>query len=92
MSIPGSTPKRFVQHRWLSCYDVGLSTQTMLPAYKVLYFGFMDKEDKALYKEPWEQLYAAHHVSEKAQRHIQSFHKDLSGKGKSIHCGCRLAG
>ncbi|CAL8363093.1 unnamed protein product [Boreogadus saida] len=47
----------------------------------VLYFGFMNKEDKALYKEPWEQLNAAHHVSEKAQRHIQSFHKDLSGKG-----------
>ena len=63
----------------------------MLPAYKVLYFVFMD-EDKAQYKEPLEQLYAAHHVNEQAQRRIQSFHKDLSGKGKSIHCGCRLAG
>ncbi|XDV25516.1 hypothetical protein PO909_029430 [Leuciscus waleckii] len=81
MNIPGSTPKRFIEHRWLSCYDVGLSTQTMLPAYKVLYFLFMDEEDKALYKEPLEQLYSAHHVNEKAQRRIQSLHKDLSGKG-----------
>lgn len=39
----------------------------MLPAYKVLYFGFMDEEDKALYKESLEQLYAAHSVNEKAQ-------------------------
>lgn len=92
LSIPGSTPKRFVQHRWLSSYDVGVSTQTMLPAYKVLYFGFMDEEDKALYKEPLEQLYAAHSVNEKAQRRIQSFHSDLNGKGNSIHCNCRLAG
>ncbi|XP_055031854.2 uncharacterized protein [Misgurnus anguillicaudatus] len=84
MSIPGSTPKRFIEHRWLSCYDVGLSTQTMLPAYKVLYFGFMDEEDKALYKEPLEQLYAAHHLNEKAKRRIQSFHKDLSGKGMTL--------
>lgn len=90
MSIPGSTPKRFIEHRWLSCYDVALSTQTMLPAYKVLYFLFVDEEDMALYKEPLEQLYAAHHVNEKAQRRIQSFHKDLSSKGKSIHCSCRL--
>lgn len=92
LNIPGSTPKRFVQHRWLSAYDVGISTQTMLPAYKVLYFGFMDKEDKALYKEPLEQLYADHSVNEKAQRRIQSFHSDLSGKGNSIHCNCKLTG
>ncbi|XP_060790878.1 uncharacterized protein LOC132894778 [Neoarius graeffei] len=81
MSIPGSTPKRFIPHRWLSSYDVGLSTQTMLPAYKVLFFGFMNAEDKALYKEPLEKLYDAHHVNEKAQRRIQTFHKDLNGKG-----------
>lgn len=39
MSIPGSAPKRFVRHRWLSAYDVAISTQRLLPAYKVLYYG-----------------------------------------------------
>lgn len=92
MSIPGATPKRFIPHRWLSTYDVGLSTQTMLPAYKFMFFGFMTAEDKALYKEPLEKLYEAHHVNEKAQTRIQAFHKDLSGKGKSTHCSCRLFG
>ncbi|KAJ8356364.1 hypothetical protein SKAU_G00191580 [Synaphobranchus kaupii] len=53
----------------------------MLPAFKVLYFEFMDEEDKALYKEPLEQLYPDHSVNEKAQRRIQSFHSDLSRNG-----------
>ncbi|XP_042259679.1 uncharacterized protein LOC121891033 isoform X2 [Thunnus maccoyii] len=80
LKIPGSTPKGFVQQGWLSAYDVGIGTQTMLPACKVLYYGFMDEEDKALYKEPSEQLYANHSVNEKAQRRIQSFQSDLSRK------------
>lgn len=43
---------------WLSAYDVGISIQKMVPIYKVLYFRFMDEEDKALYKKELEQLYA----------------------------------
>ncbi|KAL0978791.1 hypothetical protein UPYG_G00175240 [Umbra pygmaea] len=81
MSIPGSAPKRFIQHRWLSAYDVAITTQRMLPAYKVLYYGFMDKEDKALYKDPLGQLFTNYKVSEKAQTQIGSFHEDLSKKG-----------
>ncbi|KAM3858858.1 NACHT, LRR and PYD domains-containing protein 14-like [Diretmus argenteus] len=69
MSIPGSAPKRLVQHRWLSAYDVAISTQRLLPAYKVLYYGFMDKEDKGLYKDTLKQLFADY-VSEKAQTQI----------------------
>lgn len=83
MSLPSSPPKRFIQHRWLSAYDVAISTQRLLPAYKVLYYGFMDREDKALYKDPLRQLFANYKVSEKAQREIQSFHEDLSKKGIS---------
>ncbi|KAJ8346614.1 hypothetical protein SKAU_G00280150 [Synaphobranchus kaupii] len=81
MSIPGSAPKRFVQHCWLSAYDVAISTQRLLPAYKVLYYVFMDKEDKGLYKDPLKQLFADYNVSEKAQTQIRSFHEDLSKKG-----------
>lgn len=84
MSIPGSAPKRFVQHRWLSAYDVAISTQRLLPAYKILYHSFMDREDKALYKDPLQQLFAAYNVSEKAQTQIRFFHEDLSKKGNSL--------
>ncbi|CAM4597135.1 unnamed protein product [Leuciscus chuanchicus] len=45
MSIPGSVPKRFVQHHWLLAYDVAIGTQRLLPAYNILYYGFMDRED-----------------------------------------------
>lgn len=81
MNIPGSAPKRFIQHRWLSSYDVAISTQRLLPAYKVLYYGLMDKEDQAIYNEPLEQLFAQYNLSEKAQRQIRSFHHDLRKKG-----------
>ena len=80
MSIPYSAPKRFVHHRWLSAYDVAISTQRLLPAYKVLYYGFMDKEDKALYKDPLKQLFADYNVSEKAQIQVRYFHEDLRKK------------
>ena len=83
MSIPYSAPKRFVHHRWLSAYDVAISTQRLLSAYKVLYYGFMDKEDKALYKDPLKQLFADYNVSEKAQIQVRYFHEDLRKKGNS---------
>lgn len=35
MDIPATNPQRFVAHRWLSTYDVGMQTRRMLPAYKV---------------------------------------------------------
>ncbi|KAJ8381279.1 hypothetical protein SKAU_G00020570 [Synaphobranchus kaupii] len=47
-------------HQWAS-------DQRLLPAYKVLYYVFMDKEDKGLYKDPLKQLFADYNVSEKAQ-------------------------
>ncbi|CAL8237186.1 unnamed protein product [Boreogadus saida] len=81
MDIPATNPQRFIPHRWLSAYDVGMHTKRMLPVYKVLYFGFMGKEDKALYKDPLQQLYTDYHVSEKAQRRIAFLHQDLSKKG-----------
>ncbi|CAL8275572.1 unnamed protein product [Arctogadus glacialis] len=80
MDIPATNPQRFIPHRWLSAYDVGMHTKRMLPVYKVLYFGFMGK-DKALYKDPLQQLYTDYHVSEKAQRRIAFLHQDLSKKG-----------
>ncbi|KAJ4925581.1 hypothetical protein JOQ06_018307 [Pogonophryne albipinna] len=81
MDIPASNPKRFVSHHWLSAYDVGMQTKRLLPVYKVLYYGFMGKEDKALYQDPLQQLYEDYHVSEKAQRRITFVHQDLSKKG-----------
>lgn len=81
MDISTTNPQRFVSHRWLSAYDVGMQTKRLLPIYRVLYFGFMRQEDRDLYKEVLEQLYKDHGVSEMSQRRIQEIHLDLSKKG-----------
>ncbi|KAK6196348.1 hypothetical protein SNE40_001589 [Patella caerulea] len=52
LSVPYTTPLRFLSHRWLSCYDVTASNIVMMEAFKVMYYGFMTSEDKAIYKEP----------------------------------------
>ena len=84
MHIPATNPQRFVQHRWLSAYNVSIATKRMLPAYKVLYYGFLSAEDKALYRDPLEALFRQHNVSEKAQQRIFSLHGDLNKKGRVL--------
>lgn len=53
----------------------------MLPAYKVLYFGFLSQADQTLYKEVLEEIYKDHSVGERAKATIKYFHQDLRRKG-----------
>lgn len=86
LNIPASSPQRgFVNHRWLSAYDASMSTYTMLPAYKVLYYGYLSTEDQKLYQDPLETLYTQYNVSEAAKSRIRSFHEDLKRKGEDNH-------
>ena len=57
LAVPGTSPQRFVAHRWLSAYDVGINTRRMLPAYKVLYVGFLSQADQTLYQEVLEEIF-----------------------------------
>lgn len=84
MGIPASNPQRFLFHRWLSVYDVAISTHRLLPAFKALYLGFMNKGDQELYRDVLKELYSVHRVSAKAQTKIQPFHQELSKKGKRL--------
>ncbi|XP_056449462.1 uncharacterized protein LOC130385149 [Gadus chalcogrammus] len=82
LNIPASNPQRgFVSHRWLSAYDASMATYAMLPAYKVLYFGFLSAEDKDLYKEPLESIYTKYTVNPTARARIRTLHEDLNRKG-----------
>lgn len=74
MHIPATNPQRFVQHRWLSAYNVSIATKRMLPAYKVLYYGFLSAEDKALYRDPLEALFSLHGDLNKKGRVLLSMH------------------
>lgn len=76
MGIPASNPQRFIFQRWFSVYDVAISTHRLLPAFKALYSGFMDKGDQELYRDVLKELYSVHK--------IQLFHQELSKKGKRL--------
>jgi hypothetical protein len=80
MDMPFTTPQRFIPHRWLSAYDVGLSTERLLAAYKVLYFGFLSKDDKVAYQSVLDDIYRKHSVGAKAEKRITSFHDTLTSK------------
>ncbi|XP_076336572.1 uncharacterized protein LOC143239424 [Tachypleus tridentatus] len=74
LGIPFTTPPRFVSHRWLSAYDVTVTTARMMEAYTVLYFAFLSKGEKPVYKEVIEEIYKKlYQVSTKAQQGLQPY-------------------
>jgi len=84
LDIPATNPQQFVSHRWLSAYDVGINTKRMLPVFRVLYFGFMGKQDQELYNKILQNLYRDHGVSDKAQQRVECIHQDICKKGMYI--------
>lgn len=83
LEIPGTAPQRFISHRWLSAYDIALSTKRMLLAYKVLYFGFLKIGDRSLYKDELKEIFRNHHVNREARQTIKEIHEDLRRKCKN---------
>ena len=85
LSIPASSPQRgFVPHRWLSAYDASMATYAMMPAYKILYYGFLTPEDKELYKEPLTLIYTNFRVNQAARARIKLIQEELNQKGDNI--------
>ena len=70
----------YVSTCWLSVYDVSISTKHLFDAYVVLYFGFLSKDDKALYQSRLDTVYRRHNVSESSKKEITGFHNTLSRK------------
>lgn len=91
LDVPATNPPRFISHRWLSAYDVVLSIKRMLPALRILYYGFMKKQDQDVYKEVLQDMYREHEVSDQAQRRIELTHKDLCKKGMFVPTVCMCA-
>ncbi|KAI4821042.1 hypothetical protein KUCAC02_028994 [Chaenocephalus aceratus] len=82
LNISASSPQRgFVPHRWLSAYDASMATHAMMPAYKVLYYGFLSTADKELYREPLELMYTKYHVNQAGRARIKVVQEELNRKG-----------
>ena len=78
LHLPASSPQRgFVPPRWLSAYDASMATHAMMPAYRVLYYGYLSTADKELYREPLELMYTKY-VNQAARARIKV---ELNRKG-----------
>ncbi|KAF0042481.1 hypothetical protein F2P81_006013 [Scophthalmus maximus] len=72
LNLPASSPQRgFVPYRWLSAYDASMAIHAMMPAYKVLYYGYLSTADKELYREPLELMYTKYNVNQAARARIK---------------------
>jgi hypothetical protein len=63
-----SVPEKFISHRWLSCYDLSLSTLQMWDAYVMFYYAFV--KDNEEYKPVIEEIFKRRNVSENARKRI----------------------
>ncbi len=82
LNLPASSPQRgFVPHRWLSAYNASMATHAMMPAYKVLHYGYLSIADKELYREPLELMYTKYNVNQAARARIKVVQEELIRKG-----------
>ena len=85
MGIKYNTPKQRIPHRWLSVLDVSLLILQMWAALTVMYFTWIPKEEKQVYKEICDQAKANVSTQGKAalNKLLQPLQtKQLTGPGK----------
>ena len=75
-------PQRFVPHRWLSAYDVSIETLRMWDAYTLFYYAFLQKQDKADYKDVIKAILDKNEVSEPARHQLKEVWTELESKSK----------
>ena len=82
LNLPASSSQRgFVPHRWLSAYDASMTTHAMMPAYRVLHYGYLSTADKELYREPLELMYTKFHFDQAARARIKVVQEELNRNG-----------
>lgn len=84
ISLKFTMPDNFIKWRWLSNYNVSVSTLRMWDAYILFYFAYLDNEDQALYKYLVTNIYEQRNVSTDAQALISQLHKQIAAKKKSM--------
>ena len=80
LSVTYRRPEMFVATRWLSVYDVTLSTIYMFDVYDIFYFPFLRKGDKKLYKSMLNTIYSQHKLSDEVKTPIGAHQNELKRK------------
>ncbi|KAK5894859.1 hypothetical protein CesoFtcFv8_011507 [Champsocephalus esox] len=63
-----------------------MATHAMMPAYRVLYYGFLSTADKELYRESLELMYTKYHVNQAGRVRIKVVQEELNRKGMTPQC------
>lgn len=74
-----TTPERFLEHRWLSAYDLAVSTDILMDAFQVVYHS-LSKEDKTLYFHKVTEICQRRTVSKEARDRLREIRTELSKK------------
>ncbi|XP_052282792.1 uncharacterized protein LOC127879778 [Dreissena polymorpha] len=80
LGIKFTAPERFLSHRWLSAYDLAVSTLRMWSAYQVFYYAFIDKAFKADYWPVVKAILVACKVSQPAKEQIKAIIAEVGAK------------
>ena len=80
LSVTYRRPEMFVATRWLSVYDVTLSTIYMFDVHAIFYFSFLRKEDKNLYQSMLNTIYSHHKLSDEVKTCIGAHQNELKRK------------
>lgn len=74
------SPVKFIPHRWLSCYDVAMNFLYLLDSYTILYYSFLNNNDKTVYFSILCSIYKSKNVSSSERANVKDIQRKLSMK------------
>jgi hypothetical protein len=80
LDLKYSTPDQFIPHRWLSCYDLSVSTLRMIDAFTLLYFAFIPANRKIKCTSVKIEILRRKNVSSRAELRIGEILEDIASK------------
>ena len=80
LGVTYSIPERFVSHRWLSAYDISLSTNILMDAYVVFYYGFLKADDKRNYYDTVKEIYKKKEISSESKERLKEIQAELMNR------------
>ncbi|XP_023930192.1 uncharacterized protein LOC112041353, partial [Lingula anatina] len=84
LGLKFTMPERFVNHRWLSCFDVSSGTQRLFDAYTVFYYSFIPKDEKPLYTSVVASILSHRNINPEAKTRIRELQTEISNKVKTL--------
>ncbi|XP_077418071.1 uncharacterized protein LOC144049225 [Vanacampus margaritifer] len=78
--ITFTMPERFVSHRWLSNYDVSMSTLRLMDVFTIFYHAFLGREDKELYLPTILAIYHKKDLSREVKAKLKDIQSALGQK------------